>query len=371
MDRSLPRLALVGLAVVVLGVVVVTGATSTSSFGTHNPSWDGTAEFRSMADETASTGIVRNVSAYDRVGTTDRVAANDTLAVVLSPSEPYGTDAAAIERFLDRGGTVLVAEDYRSNANPLLATLGSSVRFDGHPVRDERNYERTPTFVEVSVVGDRPPSRTLDTLVLNRGTTLEAGRATVLARTTMDAYLDVDRDATLDDGELPAQRPVLAVESVGGGRIVTLADPSVFINSMLDYGDNRELATRLAERHDRVLFDVSHSGGVPPLVATVLAIRDSPLLQGAIGATLALALAGRHRLGAAVHRLRRIRGDGPTGVTPALTDPDAVARSVIREHPRWDESRVERIASGAVERPVHERYPADHPDRDQSDRNPE
>lgn len=349
MDRSLPRLVLVGLAVLVLGVVLVTGATSTSSFGTHNPSWDGTAEFRSIAGEAATTEIVRNVSAYDRMATTDRVAANETLAIVLSPSEPYGEDAAAIERFLDRGGTVLVAEDYRSNGNPLLATLGASVRFDGRPVRDERNYERAPTFAEVTTADDHLLTQDVETLVLNRGTVLTPGEATVVARTASDAYLDVDRDGTLDETETPAERPVMAVEPVGDGRLVTLADPSVFINSMLEYGDNRDFATQLVQGQDRVLFDVSHSPGIPPLAAAVLAIRESLLLQVALGAMLVLGLAGRHRLAGSVDRVRRRQRGRRDGSPSTPTDPEAIARSVSREYPNWEEAQIERIAAGAVE----------------------
>lgn len=370
MDRSIPRLALVGLAVLVLGVVLVTGATSTSSLGTHNPSWDGTADLRSIADERTNSEIVRNVSAYDDV------SANGTLAIVLSPAEPYGEDADALRRYLDRGGTVLIAEDYRTNADPLLSTLGASARFDGRPVRDERNYEQSPSFVEAtvteatvtdpSVTEDRPLTRGVETLVLNRGTVVEPGGATVLVRTSRDAYLDVNRNGELDEDETPAERPVMTVEPVGDGHVVTLADPSIFINSMLEYGDNRALATQLTERYDRVLFDVSHSPGIPPLAALVLTIRESFLLQAAVGVVLVLGVVGRHRLAVVVDRLRRIRRNHPSEAPQSPTDSDAIARAVSREHPSWDESRIERIADGAVAQSAREETTVDRTSSDRS-----
>lgn len=360
MDRSIPRLALVCLAVLVLGVVLVMGATSTSSLGTHNPSWDGTADFRSIADERTNAEIVRNVSAYDDV------SANGTLAIVLSPAEPYGQDADAIRRFLDRGGTVLIAEDYRTNADSLLATLGASARFDGRPVRDERNYENSPNFVEATVIAEQPLTQGFQTLVLNRGTVLEPGEATVLVRTSRDAYLDVNRNDALDEDETPAERPVMAVEPVGDGRVVTVADPSIFINSMLEYGDNRALATQLTERYDRVVFDVSHSPGIPPLAALVLTIRESLLVQAAVGIVLVLGVVGRHRLAVVVDRLRRIRGNRSPRAPRSPTDSDAIARAVSREHPSWDESRIERIADGALTRSTREETTIDRTSIDRS-----
>ena len=341
MDTSIPRLALAGLAVVILLTLLVTGATSTASFATHNPSWDGTAELRDIADDASSLEVVRNVSAYNRT------PANGSLAIVLSPSEPYGTDAAAIRGFLDRGGTVLIAEDFRTNANPLLSSIGASARFDGRPVRDERYYERSPTLAEVTVVDETTLTRDVQSLVLNRGTVLEANNATVLARTTSAGYLDLDGDETLDAAETPAERPVLAVESVGDGRVLTLADPSVFINSMLEYGDNRAFATTLLSRYDRVLVDVSHAASVPPLVALLLTVRESLPLQVTIGGILVVAIAGRHRLGTLVKRILR---DRSTQSNRPPLDAEDVTAGVSRRHPDWDEERIERVTERAVER---------------------
>lgn len=342
MDRSVPRLALIGLGVAVLVVVLVTGATSTSSFGTHNPSWDGTADLRSIAEERSTMTILRNVTAYDEM------SGNGTLAIVLSPAEPYGEDVAAVQRFLDRGGTVLIAEDYRPHSNALLSAVGASARFDGTPLRDERNYERSPRFVQASVATDRSLAGGVETLVLNRGTVLDAGAATVVARTSRDAYLDENRNDALDDAETPAERPVMAVESVGEGRVITIADPSVFINSMLAYGDNRAFATELVERHDRVLLDVSHSPGIPPLMAVVLTVRDSLLLQLVVGTVLVVGVAGRHRVIDGVRRVRHRRSRRVEGSPTDPVDPDAVVRAVTREHPSWNESRVERVAKEMV-----------------------
>lgn len=339
MDRSLPRLALVAFAMVVLAVFLYAGVTSTAAFGLHNPSWEGTADFRALANEEAATDTLTNVSTYETA------PAEDTLAVVLSPSDAYGDDAAAVRRFLERGGTVVLAEDYRPHANQLLSDLDATVRFDGRPVRDERNFERSPTFVEADVTATRTlPS--VETLVLNRGTVLEPDNATVLAHTSRDAYLDVDRDGTLDSEETPERRPVLAVESVGDGELVTLADPSVFINSMLEFGDNRALAAHLTGEYDRVLFDVSHAGGVPPLVGAVLLVRDSPLLQVTIGGLLVFLVVGRHRLWSLLEHRRDDIATHPSRTRP---DPAAIAQSVSDDHPDWDESRIERVTEQVVE----------------------
>lgn len=355
MALDYPRAALAGFTVLVLIALVAAGSTSGSAFGTYNPSWDGTADFRSMAATTGTDQkIARDVSVYRTT------PPNDTLAVVLSPESSYDErERAAVRRFVRQGGTLLVAEDFGPNGNRLLRGVGARARFDGNLLRDDRNYQNGPSLPTTSAVGDHPYATNVDVLGLNYATVItdnETNRvdapnvtdATVLAESSPYAYLDGNGNERLDDHETLASSPVVTVEPVGTGRVIAVSDPSIFINTMVDRQDNRAFARNLYERHDRVVLDVSHAGSVPPVQATVLALRDSTPLQAVVGAIALALVAGWKPLVAAGTGLRRRFGRGSPPVD--RFDRADVVRSVRDRHPDWDHARTERVTQAIMDR---------------------
>jgi hypothetical protein len=291
-----PRALLAALVVTLLVATAVGAATTSADFGVYNARWDGATGLQSVAaDAGVPSRVVLDVADYP----TDDAAG--TLAVVLTPDEAYdASERDRLRRFVRAGGTLLVAEDYGTNANPLLAATGAGLRVDGAPVRDERRLAETPAFPRATVVADHPYTRGVDELTLNHGTVLAdgagAGPATVLVATSAFAYVDANGNEELDADERLASRPVAAVEPVGEGRVVAVADPSLFVNAMLDRAGNRAFARALFAAHDRVLLDYSHAGAQPPLAVALLVVRGSPLAQAAVGAlALGAVLAVRRR----------------------------------------------------------------------------
>ncbi|SFR86988.1 protein of unknown function [Halomicrobium zhouii] len=363
MAPDYPRLALAGFALTVVLALTVAGSTSGAAFGTYNPSWDGTAEFRSLAEGTGTDQeIARNASVYRTS------QPNGTLAVVLSPAEAYDErESAAVRAFVRDGGTLLVAEDFGPNGNRLLRDVGARARFDGDRLRDERNYENSPALPTASAVGTHPYTRDVDSLGLNHATavagnvtangtagaaangTANETNATVLVESSSYAYLDSNGNDQLDDDETLASSPVVTVESVGEGRVVAVSDPSLFINTMLERADNRAFARNLYETHDRVVLDVSHAGSVPPLQAAVLTLRESPLLQAAVGgAALALVAGSTALVGAGTALRRRLGGDSPA---IGRLGREEVVAGVRERHPDWDEARIGRVTQAIMDRP--------------------
>ena len=271
---SLPQLLLAAYAVLTVIALVYAASTSSAAFGLYNSQWDGAGELRGVAADTGTNVTVgTNVSQYP---TTD---ADDTVAVVLSPTEPYSpSERSRVAAFVRNGGTLVVAEDYRPHGNSLLAAVGADARFDGRPVYDNRNYYRNSSFPEATPAGDYPETAGVDTVVLNYGTTVSAGDATPLVNTSEYAYLDTNGNAELDDDEQLASRPVVTSESVGDGRVVAVSDPSVFLNAMLERGDNRQFVRNLIGGHDTALLDYSHADSLPPVAAAVLAVQRSDAL---------------------------------------------------------------------------------------------
>ncbi len=366
-----PRVLLVALALAVAVAVVALAATSTAAFGLYNPWWDGTADFREgiESDPAVEEEIVRDTARYDELD------ANETVAFVMAPDEPYeGADADRMRAFVADGGTLVVLENFGPAGNELLLTVGAEARFDGRLLRDEQHHFRGPAMPIATGVEDHPWMADVEQLTLNYATAVDPGEdvdldeldepdetdgldeagepadATVLVRTSEFAYLGPE-DADLDEIE-PAAYPVATVEDVGDGRAVAVGDPSIAINAMIGEPDNEAFLRGLYADADRVVVDVSHAEDLPPAAEAVLALRGSPALQLLVGVVGIAAIAGlaRRRVRPTISRrlesrlparFRPIDGDAET--VPAGLSDDERVEFLRRRYPEWDEERIRRV----------------------------
>lgn len=352
-----PQLLLVGFALCVVGALIVAVGTSSASFGVYNAGWDGASQLREEASAVGTDSeIVRNTTRYRTV------PAEGTIAVVLSPDQLYGPGSTAdLGRFVENGGTVLVADERGAGTNGLLADLGVSARLDGRPLRDERHNYRSPALVTARNVTDHPLTRNVEQLTLNYGTAIDTERAggadstrpTILVNTSSFAYLDTDEDGEIDDSERLGQYPVATTEPVGEGRVVVVSDPSVFINAMLDRPDNRAFLRTSLSAHDRLLIDYSHTARLPPLVLAVLAIQESSTLQllfgaGALG-TVGLWGYRPAWLRQSIVGLRGLLDRDGRNVTPETgIEGTEIAALLADRHPDWEDDRVRRVTRGVM-----------------------
>jgi hypothetical protein len=354
-----PRLLLYVLVVAVTVGVVVAASTSGAAFGAYNARWDGASELRETATAAGSEPtIVTNASHYDRV------PAEGSVALVLSPDRPYdAADRERLGRFVENGGTLVVAEDVGRHGNPLLEAAGATARFDAALLRDERHNHRTSALPVARNVSEHALTTGVDRLTLNRGTVVEPGNATVLVRSSEFGFLDRNANGEIDGDESLASRPVATVERVGDGRVVAVSDPSLFINAMLERRDNRRFTRNLFGSGERVLLDYSHTADVPPLALALLVVRETAWLQAALGvaglAAIALWSTGAARGalglvgGGVAGRIAGRRGSrGEPWVEEPRTDAartDDLVAHVRRRHPEWDEDRVERVVAAVRE----------------------
>lgn len=340
-----PTVLLVALTGVVLVALLVAASTSSAAFGLYNPAWDGAADFREgvAGDAGVEADVLREPSRYDEV------RANETVAFVIAPEEPYGDeDAARVRRFVERGGTLVVFENVESGGNELLAAVGADARTDGRLVLDERHYDRGPAMPVATAVANHSRTAGVDRLTLNHATAIEPNDATVLVATSEYAYLGDTPDAELDDETVLGSYPVATVENVGTGEVILVGDPSLTINAMYDRPDNAAFLRAQYADEERVLFDRSHAGGVPPLVGALLTIRELPLVQAVLGGlgVATVAVVSRRRATPIVDAVRtRIWSTAPIQDTAEQRGPAAEDRAAaLRErHPEWDDERIERV----------------------------
>lgn len=321
----------------------VFGFTSSATFGAYNTAWDGGSEIRTAASTAgAETTVAQNVSAYTGV------EANRTLAVILSPTESYDGDTEEIQRFIDTGGTLLLAEDYGPGGNELLEALNAEARVAGTPLRDEQRAGPSPAFPRAASVTNHTYTDGVDSIMLNHGTAIEPRNATTLFASSSFSYLDTTPNEQLDSAETLSSRPVVTIESIGDGTLIVVSDPSIFINAMVDRADNRAFLTAVVTAHEHVLLDVSHTEALPPLVQLQLLLQKSPgvrFLAGSI-TLVAIVVLLQSQYPAALRRY--LYGRLRTEVErPQLSNQDI--KTTLRErHPEWDEQRIERVTNSLM-----------------------
>ncbi|MHC3439741.1 DUF4350 domain-containing protein [Natrialbaceae archaeon A-gly3] len=353
-----PRVLLVALTITVLGSLIVVAATSATAFGPYNPSWDGTSEFRTQIDDdpTTEATIAHETTAYADL------EANDSVAFVIAPDEPYADeDAERVREFVADGGTLVVFENFAAPGNDLLSDIGAQARFDGQLLRDERNHHQGPVMPVATGVGNHSFVAGVEQITLNHATAVEPGDSTVLVRTSEYAYLTADNEELDDDDELAAY-PVATVESVGAGNVIAVGDPSVPINAMIDQPDNAAFVHGLHAERTHVIVDLSHTEGVPPLTSAVLTLRDSAVMQAVVGMFVigGVAFLFDQRSKQRRHRVRQFIEDtfGRSGHTPdddLRLSRDQQLAYLREQYPEWDDERIERVMGAFNRTPSRER----------------
>jgi hypothetical protein len=342
-DWDYPRALLLALAVVMFIALIVVASSSTAAFSSYNTAWDGASDLRESAQAVGTDAtVIRTMEPYD--GPT---AAAETVAFVLAPREPYSpNETARLRQFLQRGGTLVVADDFDTVANPLLDGLGANSRINGTLLRDERHMHQGPTLPVANNVSLHPLTTGVDSVTLNHASAVAPNGATVLVGTSGFAYADRNRNGQLDDTERLDSYPVITVESAGAGTLIVAGDPSLFINVMVERPGNAAFVRNLFAGPELVLLDYSHAGGLPPLSVALLMLRSSLPLQLLVG-LLGLGVIAGWSGGL----IRLPSSEIPSTVlddrSPDMSQEELVAY-LSRRHPDWEPARVRRIVRGVL-----------------------
>jgi hypothetical protein len=201
-----------------------------------NPFWNGLSEFYQFSEPIIISDFEE--LAYSKSGT----------LFIIGPYKDFQKEEADyVDLFLKKGGRVILCDDYGSGSQ-LLAFLRVNIRFEGGLVRDEIFKDSDPVFprVDAGYYG-------IDYLVLNYPTYLIGNISdnSVVWSSFFSYSIDTNEKIT-DIGLLP----IIAEVPFGKGELITISDSSIFINSMIDKGGNKQLLETLIKGD--VLFDEVH-----------------------------------------------------------------------------------------------------------------
>ncbi|MEM2726764.1 MAG: DUF4350 domain-containing protein [Archaeoglobaceae archaeon] len=246
-------LILFGVAFLVLPLAVPV-IKSSADLSIFNTNWNGLSGFAKLVAEKRE--ILPILYPYNNA----KVSELGGVLIVVNPTIEFSSsEAEEVKKFLEKGGTVFIADDF-GTANSLLEKIGLKVRFSREVLRDIF-YDKNENFtVVVRIEGEL--SKGVDNLKLNVPSAIIGAQGEILT-----SRASVVRDMR--------SYPILSELKYGNGRVVLFSDPSALMNDMLQ--ENKQFALNLIEYlgNGTFYFDEAHRADLNPYsTATVYIHRE-------------------------------------------------------------------------------------------------
>ncbi len=239
-----------------------------SEFSIYNPGWNGCSDLAVKTREMGSFTPNIEVAEGKRTEVTQKdlteydVEPEKTGMIIIGPRQEFsGETRDYVHDFLRDGGKLVLADDFGSG-NSLLNGLETNSSFRSSPLLD-LSYEKKPKFGVAYNTTEHRINDNVSQVMLNSPTAIDKDEnATTLLRSSKASWLDENENGVKDDEESYKEYPLITMESYGDGELILVSDPSIFINSMLDKKDNRELSVNLldylSQGRSDLIFDESH-----------------------------------------------------------------------------------------------------------------
>ena len=181
----------------------------------------------------------------------------------LIPYENYSrSELSAIKYFLDRGGYVVVLDDF-GYGNQVLNYLAIPIRFDEVGVlTDPVFYYKSSKLPKIYAFNEDPVTSNISVIYMNyaSGLLTLSSSVKVLAYSSIFSFIDSNGDSVYDKGDVEGPFPVAAYYPYSNGRVYVVSDPSIAINTMVNMGSNMRFLMNLSGGRI-VLVDQSHIPG--------------------------------------------------------------------------------------------------------------
>jgi len=240
--------------------------TYNQDFSIYNEEWNGLSQYRTQIEDNGFTALAiqSTMSVITRYN-------GSAVLFIIGPVRDFTIDATlTIFQHMEAGGSVVIADDFGTANNSLailnnlilaqLATMGVQglLSFADGILLDLDSYDISPKLPVIRNFLDHELTEGVTELHLNNATAINPYCALGLAgiaRTTNRAWLErniTDPTPSPSPGELNGSLPVVGAFDLGllgfegGGRLVAISDPSIFINTMYqEFAGNRRFGDNL------------------------------------------------------------------------------------------------------------------------------
>lgn len=248
--------------------------TTYDDYSRYNIQWNGTSSYFSFLEERGVHEVWRPA---------DLGGYNDAVLLIIAPQgSPEAERIAAYRAFLARNNTIILCDDFGSG-NEFLAAIGSGITIlPGNLTSVDREYA-DGAAVRGYRAGDHTLVENVSTVLFNRPAALKGG--TALLQTSLLSWVDRNANGRIDGDEVVGRYPVCAREEVGGGEVIVIGDPGIFLNAMSGLrGENRQFIEGLISLRPVPVVDQgwSRTASASAPTAAVRLAKEYPILQVAI-----------------------------------------------------------------------------------------
>lgn len=327
-----------------------------ADFSIYNTGWNGCSDLAKRTEELGSFTPNIQVTEGSRTEITQKelteynVKANNTSILIIGPRQEFtDKEKGYVDRFLRRGGRLLLADNFGSG-NSLLEGLETNSTFHSDPLLDLA-FDKEPHFGVAYDVREHELTRNVSHVMLNGPTAIDKSeQSTSLLNSSRGSWLD-------DGGEEPSESkdyrryPLITVESYGEGELILISDPSIFINSMKDRMDNEVLIENLlgylSEGRENIIFDESkremnfvygimYSGNYPGRTTSAFILL--------VGLGISTVILFPESKSITIEKLRKL-----LLIFGRETSEEDPLTKVLNKHPEWDRKKLRMINDRFIE----------------------
>ncbi|MDH5807391.1 MAG: DUF4350 domain-containing protein [Candidatus Verstraetearchaeota archaeon] len=215
-------------ALIVLALITVILPTK-DDFDLANPYWNGLSEFYRLTNAFNIDIMIHNVDP------------ESSILFIIGPSFNITKERIDLwKKYVENGG-ILVIMDETGFVNYALEPF--KIKIDGHKMFDTVFYYnswRMPKIIDI-----RDSRFNASVIIMNMPSILNITdynpNLKILAYSSSFSFLDLDEDGMPSSNEPTGPFPIAVELIYGKGRIIIFSDSSLFINSILNLGDNLNL----------------------------------------------------------------------------------------------------------------------------------
>ncbi|NJE62128.1 DUF4350 domain-containing protein [Thermococcus sp. 21S7] len=214
---------------------------SSTPYSMFNSDWDGTSKFAKLAYHEGKK-VIPLLGTFD----TTNISKLNGVLMIIGPNMTFtSAETEQIRLFLERGNTLLIADDF-GTGNELLKALNVTARISKYPLRDFF-YEGDDRLIVSVRIEDPFLARNVTKIVTNDPSAILVTRKGETYASKM-AMVNFHR----------RMFPIMTEVRYGEGKIIIISDPDILINQL--YDENEPFLRNLIEYlgADTFYFDEAH-----------------------------------------------------------------------------------------------------------------